>query len=285
MPLGEFSRSLEEPWHEPAISAHDHQRVFELHPRPMWVFDLETLQILDVNRAAVYHYGYSRAEFLCLTLRELRPREDVRHLEDYLPTTRDNPHPATTLWRHLKKDGSIIDVEISSFKVDFGTRPAKLVLIHDVTEHRRTERTMGALLDAVATFREERLQLEHCMAETLSALGELARSEALDDARVLAEALVMRVASMLQNPLAEDVPPASETRDTLPALSAREREVLERVAEGHTNRAVAEELGLSIKSVEAYRARFMGKLGLRSRADVVRYSLECGLLRPSKRPR
>ena len=58
--------------------------------------------------------------------------------------------------------------------------------------------------------------------------------------------------------------------------------MLERIVQGHTNREVAEELGLSIKSVEAYRARLMTKLELRSRADLVRYALECGLLRPGK---
>jgi DNA-binding NarL/FixJ family response regulator len=61
-------------------------------------------------------------------------------------------------------------------------------------------------------------------------------------------------------------------------LSKRERHVLERVAAGHTNREVAEELALSIKSVEAYRARLMNKLGLKTRAELVRYTLECGLL-------
>jgi len=65
-------------------------------------------------------------------------------------------------------------------------------------------------------------------------------------------------------------------------LSRRERDVLERVAEGYTNREVADELGFSIKSAEAYRARAMGKLGLRSRVELVRYSLECGLLRRGK---
>jgi DNA-binding NarL/FixJ family response regulator len=62
-------------------------------------------------------------------------------------------------------------------------------------------------------------------------------------------------------------------------LSVRERQVLQRVAAGHTNREVAEQLHLSIKSVEAYRARVMSKLGLKTRAELVRYTLECGLLR------
>ncbi|HVK86907.1 MAG TPA: response regulator transcription factor [Kofleriaceae bacterium] len=62
-------------------------------------------------------------------------------------------------------------------------------------------------------------------------------------------------------------------------LSVREREVLRLIAEGHTNREVADLLGLSIKSVETYRARSMEKLGLRTRAELVRYALELGLLR------
>jgi len=70
----------------------------------------------------------------------------------------------------------------------------------------------------------------------------------------------------------------------LPALSAREREVLELIAKGHTNREVADKLALSVKTVEAYRARLMEKLGLRTRAELVRYALEHGLLTPDKTP-
>jgi two-component system response regulator NreC len=65
-------------------------------------------------------------------------------------------------------------------------------------------------------------------------------------------------------------------------LSGREREVLCLVAEGHTNREIADQLGLSVKSVETYRGRLMEKLGLNSRAELVRYALECGFLRPGK---
>lgn len=66
----------------------------------------------------------------------------------------------------------------------------------------------------------------------------------------------------------------------LSLLTGREREVFEFVAEGYTNREVSRDLGLSVKSVETYRARLMEKLGLCSRAELVRYALECGLLRP-----
>jgi DNA-binding CsgD family transcriptional regulator len=71
-----------------------------------------------------------------------------------------------------------------------------------------------------------------------------------------------------------------EGRDSLTLLSPREREVFERLARGETQREVAEALGLSVKTVETYRARIADKLGLRTRADLVRFALESGVLRP-----
>jgi two-component system response regulator NreC len=65
-------------------------------------------------------------------------------------------------------------------------------------------------------------------------------------------------------------------------LSRREREVLELVARGYTNQQVADRLSLSVKTVETHRARLVEKLGLRTRADLVRFALETGLLRPGK---
>jgi len=71
-----------------------------------------------------------------------------------------------------------------------------------------------------------------------------------------------------------------EGADSLELLSKREREVFERLARGQTQRAVAEELGLSVKTVETYRARIRDKLGLHTRADLVAFALEAGILRP-----
>jgi two-component system response regulator NreC len=78
---------------------------------------------------------------------------------------------------------------------------------------------------------------------------------------------------------ARTLPPA-DGASPLSTLSAREREVLERVALGHTNREIAEQLSLSVKTVEGYRARVMSKLGLTSRADITRVAIELGLLAP-----
>lgn len=74
--------------------------------------------------------------------------------------------------------------------------------------------------------------------------------------------------------------PVAGGASPLATLSAREREVLERVALGHTNREIAQQLSLSVKTVEGYRSRVMSKLGLTSRADLTRVAIELGLLAP-----
>lgn len=73
-------------------------------------------------------------------------------------------------------------------------------------------------------------------------------------------------------------PQEKRGQDPLTELSVREREVLERLAQGHTNQSIAELLGLSVKTIESYRARLLRKLGFRSRADIIRYAVETGLL-------
>lgn len=75
-------------------------------------------------------------------------------------------------------------------------------------------------------------------------------------------------------------PDKTETAKPTDNLSDRERMVLERLAQGHTNQSIAEELDLSVKTVESYRARLLRKLGLRTRADIIRYAVETGLLGP-----
>jgi DNA-binding NarL/FixJ family response regulator len=77
---------------------------------------------------------------------------------------------------------------------------------------------------------------------------------------------------------AASTPGAASSKGGGDGLSERERMVLERLAQGHTNQSIADELDLSVKTVESYRARLLKKLGLRSRADIVRYAVEMGLL-------
>ncbi len=112
--------------------------LFENNPHPMWVFDLKTLAFLAVNDAAVEHYGYSRDEFLAMTIRDIRPQEDVQALCDDVAKVTDG-FRAAGIWRHRKKDGSIMNVEISSHTTLFAGRRAEVVLANDVTERLAAE--------------------------------------------------------------------------------------------------------------------------------------------------
>ncbi|MCX7098451.1 MAG: PAS domain S-box protein [Methylococcales bacterium] len=115
--------------------------LFETNPHPMWVFDLQTLAFLAVNNAAVKHYGYSKEEFLAMTTKDIRLLEDVPRLLAKIDQNSDG-HDVTELWRHRRKDGSLILVEISSHFIDFAGRPSKVVLAYDVTERKQMEQDL-----------------------------------------------------------------------------------------------------------------------------------------------
>ncbi|MGQ0762141.1 MAG: PAS domain S-box protein [Acidobacteriota bacterium] len=114
--------------------------LFDSNPLPMWVYDRETLGFLAVNAAAVAHYGYSRDEFLSMTIKDIRSAEDVQALIDKI--SNENGFNSAGTWNHRKKDGSVIEVEIISHPLLFGGKNAKLVLANDVTERKRAEKAL-----------------------------------------------------------------------------------------------------------------------------------------------
>ena len=130
-------------------SERKYRELFKSHPYPMWVYDQETLCFLDVNQAAVEHYGYTRDEFLAMTLKDLRPAADVPGLlEHILPKTPGLTHSG--IWRHCKQDGTTIDVEITSHTLVYADKQAKVVAVNDVTQRLQTE---AALRQAEAKYR------------------------------------------------------------------------------------------------------------------------------------
>ena len=114
--------------------------LFESNPQPMWVYDLRTLHFLAVNDAAVRRYGYRREEFLAMTIADIRPPEDLPRLRENLARPDEPPLEDAGLWRHRKRDGAVIEVEITSHAIEFDGRPARLVLAADVTQRLRAER-------------------------------------------------------------------------------------------------------------------------------------------------
>lgn len=117
--------------------------LFEQNPNPMWVYDLQTLAFLAVNHAAIQHYGYSCDEFLAMTIKDIRPPEDIPALLKQVEQVSDG-YGACGVWRHRKKNGTIIDVEITSHTVTFDRRTAELVLPRDITDRKRAEEAILA---------------------------------------------------------------------------------------------------------------------------------------------
>ena len=129
-----------------------YQLLFETNPQPMWVYDSKTLRFLAVNETAVSRYGYSRAEFLAMTIADIRPPDDVpaviRASGVFIGDS-----TASGLWRHRTKSGVERWVEITSHATQFDGRIARLVISTDVSERKRAEdqlRVQAAALESAA---------------------------------------------------------------------------------------------------------------------------------------
>ena len=127
---------------------------FEDNPLPMWVFDLETCAFLEVNEAAIRHYRYGRQEFLTMTIKDIRPPEDVpRLLERIHIGYRGRTQKMTG--RHRTKDGRLLDVEVYAQKGTWNGRRAELVQIHDISELKRAEEALRNLSARLLQLQDE----------------------------------------------------------------------------------------------------------------------------------
>ncbi|MEO8370375.1 MAG: PAS domain S-box protein [Candidatus Solibacter sp.] len=127
-------RSLEE-------SASRYRLLFESNPQCMWVYEIGTLRFLAVNEAAIARYGYTGEEFLGMTLRDIRPQEDVALLEQDTRVPNRKLHTDGP-WRHRSKSGAVFFVEITAHPLHFDGRSAKLVMATDITERLRLEENL-----------------------------------------------------------------------------------------------------------------------------------------------
>jgi len=140
--------------------------LFEANPNPMWVFDEETLRFLAVNAAALHHYGYTRDEFLALTVMDIRPAEAREQARAAIAAQTGLSETLIGVCVHQKKDGTLIDAEITASSIPFSGRPARIVLANDVTARLAAEREL-----------ERRRRREELLADTAQRL--LAAAEPL----------------------------------------------------------------------------------------------------------
>ncbi len=131
-----------------------HRKLFDNNPHPTWVYDRETLRFLAVNRAAVKKYGYSNDEFLAMTIKDIRPPEDLPLLLESVDAIRDG-NEKIGIWKHRQKAGTDIDVEITSYALHFGGRPAEVVVAVDVTQRKRDEADKHKFTEKLAASNQE----------------------------------------------------------------------------------------------------------------------------------
>jgi two-component system cell cycle sensor histidine kinase/response regulator CckA len=163
--------------------------LFSSNPCPMWIYDCETLRFLEVNDAAVNTYGYSREEFMGMTVLDIRLAEDTPALlED--ANQRRGGYRNAGVWRHCRKDGSIMPVEIVTFEFQRDGHPVRLIMALDMTERRKmeealreSEASLKTLVDN-APFGIQQSQIEGNRMRTLNPallkmLGDYSMEEAL----------------------------------------------------------------------------------------------------------
>jgi PAS domain S-box-containing protein len=115
-----------------------YRKLFELNPQPTWIYDRETLRFLAVNQAAVGAYGYTREDFLAMTIRDIRPAEDMETFQRNLSFQHDDMRSAR-IWRHRRMDGSVIYAELTTYALTFDGRAAEFVIAEDITQRKLTE--------------------------------------------------------------------------------------------------------------------------------------------------
>lgn len=136
--------------------------LFNRSPLPLFLYDIGNLRFLAVNQAAIDEYGFSRAEFLSMDVTDIRPAEDADKMLAHLSRSKGRPYSGQS--RHLRKDGSLIDVEIVSHEMEFEGRAARLAVAANITLRRIAE---AAIAQAFAS-REETDQSKSVFISTIS---------------------------------------------------------------------------------------------------------------------
>lgn len=135
-------------------SEEEYRQLFESNPNPMWIYDTETLRFIKVNHAAVEKYAFSQAQFLKMTIYDIRPVEEQDALRNALKNNSDTLRRAG-IWKHRKGTGEIINVSVVSHPVVFhNNKHCKMVLATDMTAFINKEKELQDSLEKIKAYNE-----------------------------------------------------------------------------------------------------------------------------------
>lgn len=137
-------------------NARQYQTLFDGSPVPMWIFDRSTLRFLNVNKAAIQHYGYSMQQFLQMTIHDIRPASEQERLIQHIRTVQYQDDNKDN-WLHVKQNGEQISVTVTASNVYYKGRNCRLAVINDITEMLRAHENRQ-IAEAVA--REKAMVVE-----------------------------------------------------------------------------------------------------------------------------
>jgi two-component system cell cycle sensor histidine kinase/response regulator CckA len=191
---------------EMAMREQRYRLMFEVMPMPAWVYDIDTYRFLAVNPAAVAHYGYTEAQFLAMTILDVRPPEDVERVKAQVKARQSGYEGQGRGWgyRHLKADGTVIDVEVISHAFDFEGHSARIVLVNDITEQIHLRR------------RERDVEQQLVQAQKMEAVGRLAGGVAHDFNNLLS--VVLNATQAMTDELPAESPLRGEVADIRQAV-------------------------------------------------------------------
>lgn len=198
------------------VSEEQYRNLFNNNPSCIFIWDIETLQIIEVNRSAVELYGYSRKEFLELTVLDIRTEDQHAKFLEMVEIARQyDVYKKTYTWKHLTRKGQTIFMEIASHNITYNGRRAVLAIGNNVTEKIQLENSLNEerkmrqkqITDAVITGQErERRELGEELHDNINQIlastrlyiecalaDELPRKDLLDKGRVLLDSAMKEI--------------------------------------------------------------------------------------------
>jgi PAS domain S-box-containing protein len=150
-------------------SEEQYRYLFYNNPLPMLTYRIDNSQITMVNEAAVRHYGYSREEFLSKTILEIRPAEDLPKLLAYKKELHAPGLRNAGEWRHVKKDGTIIDVEVVLHEVEQSGVACRMAVIHDITSEKKHKLEKERMIEELIRTNHDLQQFSYITSHNLRA--------------------------------------------------------------------------------------------------------------------